>query len=219
MEQNMLTVKALTLNRGARQVLTNLNLTLDAGRVLIVTGGNGAGKTTLLRAVAGLLPPYSGGISIDGIAPKEANPKMVYIGHRDGLSGALTADENIRFWANSRGLFPSQQHLTTAFSWLGLNHLREVETRYLSEGQRRRTGLVRLALSHVLSHHGALSNNGLWLMDEPLTAMDKNASDQLTALIDAHSNAGGSAILTTHIDIKIKRSNLIDLDAEIVAGR
>lgn len=202
---HILSTDSLSLSRGNSPVVSGVTLSLKTGRGLVVTGRNGSGKTTLLRGLAGLLPITAGMINFNskrlGDDPMADKAKMIYIGHQDGLARGLTAEENIIFWAKSRGLAIDQDDLTKAFQWLDVSALRQVELRHMSEGQRRRVGLVRLAFDH-LAKDGA----SLWLLDEPLTALDDAATKLMISLIDAQTKNGGSVILSTHQAITLKRS-------------
>ncbi|MCE2516322.1 MAG: heme ABC exporter ATP-binding protein CcmA [Alphaproteobacteria bacterium] len=209
-----LDVQHLTVRRASATIISGMVFTLAQGTALLVTGANGSGKTSLLRGLAGLLPVDQGTILING-RPAGEDPltdkdDMIYIGHRDGLSSGLTAAENIRFWATCRGMNATPDQLTEAFDALGIVHLMASETRHLSEGQRKRVGLVRLALDHQLNRHRATQS--LWLMDEPLTAIDSAAAALLARLINAHTAAGGSVVMTTHADIALDRARHLNLD-------
>ena len=209
-----LDVQGLTLRRGMATIIAAMGFRLAAGRVLVVTGANGSGKTSLLRGLAGLMPLDGGEFWLNGRRagedPLTDKAEIIIIGHRDGLSGGLTAEENLRFWAGSRGMTVTDDQLTAAFDALGVGALRASETRHLSEGQRKRVGLVRLALSQITATTGATIP--LWLMDEPLTAIDAEAAAMLTRLINAHTERGGAAIMTTHSDVALDRAERLDLN-------
>ena len=214
----LISATALKLRRGDAMVIDGLDLRLDAGNAVMITGKNGSGKTTMLRAMAGLLPIDGGTLIVNGMthdAQRSAiMEQLIYIGHRDGLSSSLTSAENITHWAASRNLTPTLHDITAAFDALGLGHLTNAYVRHLSEGQRRRVSLVRLSLSHHLRHYSgkqAKLQGKIWLMDEPLTAIDDSASLQLAQLIDAHTEDGGGVILTSHSDISLQRCRALNL--------
>lgn len=211
----LISATALKLRRGDAMVIDGLNLELNAGNVLMITGKNGSGKTTILRAMAGLLPIDGGKLTINGMTHQADRiaimEQLIYLGHRDGLSASLTAGENIIHWAASRNLTPTPDDITAAFDALGLSHLINADVRHLSEGQRRRVSLVRLSLSHCLCRKQAKLQGKIWLMDEPLTAIDDSASLQLAHLIDAHTESGGGVMMTSHSALKLKRCRGINL--------
>ena len=214
----LISATALQLRRGDALVIDGLNLRLDAGKVVMITGKNGSGKTTMLRAMAGLLPIDGGTLLVNGWRHQAERlaimEQLIYLGHRDGLSASLTAAENITHWAASRNLSPTPDDISASFAALGLGHLTNADVRHLSEGQRRRVSLVRLSLSHHLRHYSGKQENlqgTIWLMDEPLTAIDDSASLQLARLIDAHTEDGGGVILTSHSDISLQRCCALNL--------
>src|ERR1700740_2888404 len=90
----------IALDRGARRLFSDLTFEIQSGQALVVRGQNGAGKTSLLRAIAGLLPLAAGALSLvggDDDAP--IGEQAHYLGHADALKGALSAGENLAFWA------------------------------------------------------------------------------------------------------------------------
>ena len=94
----------LTIDRGGRRVIDGLSFGAPAGGALIVTGPNGAGKTSLLRALAGFLPIEGGGFVLEGgDSERTVGEQAHYLGHSEGVKGALTAGENLAFAAAMLG--------------------------------------------------------------------------------------------------------------------
>lgn len=217
----MLTISQLTLCRPPVEILTKLDLSLAGGTTMVITGANGSGKTTLLRAIAGLLPKTHGRIHIgnqsiekDPIAYKAS---LVYLGHDDGLAGGLTACENIIFWASARGMAIEPVSIKKAFQSLGIESLMPLETRHLSQGERQRVNLVRIAYDHIfnLEHKASPS---LWLLDEPTASLDEGAITLLTNLINAHVNNKGAAVVTTHSKLNLKNAQHLKLKKPLEQG-
>jgi heme exporter protein A len=156
---------------------------------LIVTGPNGAGKTSLLRALAGFLPVEAGGFVLDGgDNERTVGEQAHYLGHADGVKGALTAGENLAFAAAMLGGDSARTTQLGALAALGLSHVIDFPARLLSAGQRRRVALARLLTA----------KRPLWLLDEPATALDAGAQGALAAVMRAHVQGGGILVAAVH---------------------
>jgi heme exporter protein A len=185
-----LSVENLGVERGGRMVVSGLGLALNDGEALALTGPNGAGKSTLLRALAGLLPLASGHISSEGgDADVPLAEKLHLLGHADGVKSALTAAENVSFWADLLG--GDSSAVSTALDAVGLSHAADLPAAYLSAGQKRRLALARLVIAR----------RDLWLLDEPATALDTDGLDRLANLVEIHRATGGVVIAATHADL------------------
>ncbi|MDB5649050.1 MAG: heme exporter, ATP-binding protein CcmA [Hyphomicrobiales bacterium] len=197
-----LSTESLALERGGRILLSALDLSLDAGCALVVTGRNGAGKSTLLRALAGLLPPASGRIRLAGADGKDADSgtHTHYAGHLDASKGTLTARENLAFWQSMLALpaYPSPMSPENALTRLALPHVADLPVGYLSAGQRRRVGLARLLLAP----------RPLWLLDEPMNALDTQAQHLFTQCMREHLANGGIIVAATHAPLGIPAMQL-----------
>ena len=202
----MLAAADLACFRGDRLLFRDLNLRVDAGQALQVRGPNGCGKTTLLRILCGLTRPEDGSIHWRGRLLRGHDPdylrELRYIGHSDGVKLMLTPRENLRI-AMALDTGADEAALAAALARLDLGNFMDVACRTLSAGQRRRVGLARLTLG------GAR----LWLLDEPFTALDRDGCGVVRALIEAHLEDGGCAVLTSHqpIDLDAGKSTSIDL--------
>ena len=99
-----LAAETIAIERGGRTILAGLSFEARSGEPLLSTGPNGAGKSSLLRAVAGLLPLAAGALRLEGGADEASIGEQAhYLGHADALKGALTAGENLDFWAAMLG--------------------------------------------------------------------------------------------------------------------
>jgi heme exporter protein A len=196
-------VEALCVERGRRLVLENVGFTLTSGESLRVTGRNGAGKSTLLRALAGLLPLRSGRVRLGSAEGEDVSIAMHYLAHADGLRAVLTALENLTFWgamlAEPGGGLPPLE----ALARVGLAPLAEAPVGILSAGQKRRIALARLFVAR----------RPLWLLDEPLTALDQRARDQFAQAMRAHCEGGGILVAATHEPLGFETTRTLDLDA------
>ena len=179
----------LTVERGGRRVIAGLSFEAGEGSALIVTGPNGAGKTSLLRALAGFLPIETGGFALDGgDAERTVGEQAHYLGHADGVKSALTAGENLAFAAAMLGGDSSRAAQLAALAALGLAHVIDFPARLLSAGQKRRSALARLLVA----------KRPLWLLDEPMTALDVAAQSALAGIMRAHLEGGGILVAAAH---------------------
>lgn len=191
----VLHVENLSVARGGLAVLTGLTFHLDVGKALIVKGPNGVGKTTLLRTIAGLQPPLKGTISL-------ADDSVAYAAHSDGLKVTLSVVENLKFWASIFG----QTSIEDAIRSFDLEGLRDRLAGSLSAGQKRRLGLARLMVTR----------RPLWVLDEPTVSLDVASVALFARAVEAHLDAGGSALIATHIDLGL---DVDTLDVGPFAGR
>jgi heme exporter protein A len=186
-----LEARALCCVRNDQTLFRSLDLAVAAGEVLLIGGANGSGKTSLLRLLAGLGAPESGTVRWCGadIATlgAEFRAAVEYVGHANGIKLDLSAAENLEFTASLRGT-RNGAAVAAALDEAGLSGLGETRARLLSAGQRRRLALARLRLS------GA----PLWLLDEPLTALDAGGRGFVADLIGEHARRGGVAVVATH---------------------
>jgi heme exporter protein A len=194
----------LTIERGGRRLIAGLSFAADQGEALIVTGPNGAGKSTLLRAVCGFLPVEAGGFALEGgDAERSLGEQAHYLGHADGVKGALTAGENLAFAAAMLGGQSSHAAQRAALARLGLAHVIDFPTRLLSAGQRRRVALARLLIA----------DRPLWLLDEPATALDAAAQAALATIMQAHLGSGGIIVAAAHAPLGLEGAQELRLGA------
>ncbi len=188
----MLRAEALACLRGERVVFADLSFSVAAGDAVLLVGANGAGKSSRLRVLAGLLSPLEGRLLWDGaeaLADRAAHARRLrYIGHGDALKPALTAAENLAFYARLWG-----GQVAPALAALGLAELAGLPARVLSSGQKRRLALARLALAPA----------PLWLLDEPTVGLDSASVERLGALLATHRAAGGMVLAATHLPLPL----------------
>jgi heme exporter protein A len=182
--------------RGPRRLFSDFSFDLHPGELLWVTGPNGAGKTSLLRIVCTLLPPEQGEVRWRGTPVRELGEayraEQVYVGHLPAVKDDLTACENLHFALAQEGIAAGEAQLMDALDAFGLAGREDVAARALSQGQRRRVALARLWFA---------APQPLWILDEPLTALDVHAVELMRTLIAAHLERGGLVLLTSHQDI------------------
>jgi heme exporter protein A len=195
--------------RGGRPLFRQFDFALAPGQVVWLRGRNGRGKTSLLRLLAGLATPAAGAVHCGGQPLARAGAAwrqhLIYIAHLNALKEDLSVAESLRFFAQLQGRTPSAAEVSAALGRLGVAALAARPVRTLSQGQRRRAALARLALPQPAS---------IWLLDEPYDALDDDGVQRLNELLTAQSRAGGSALLTSHQPLTLQDPlpTTLDLD-------
>ncbi|KGJ04690.1 heme ABC exporter ATP-binding protein CcmA [Paracoccus sphaerophysae] len=186
----LISVRGLAVSRGGRRAVEGVDFDLAAGEALILRGPNGIGKTTLLRTVAGLQPATEGSIQADPDA-------IAYAAHADGLKGALSVAENLRFW---REVFGGPA-IDRAVAAMNLSDLVSRPAAMLSAGQKRRLGLARLLVT----------GRPVWVLDEPTVSLDAGSVALFADAVRAHLAQGGAALMATHIELGLPEARVLDL--------
>jgi heme exporter protein A len=189
---SLLTTENLECTRDDRLLFNGLSFSLDSGEVLQIEGPNGSGKTSLLRILSGLRRADEGSVRWQGKVIQHARDdyysNMVYIGHLPCIKADLTTLENIRVLLDTRSRSATAATIEQALARVGLAGFEDVAAKALSSGQRRRVLLAFLLLADAK----------LWILDEPLTALDVKGVDLMETMILEHRDNGGSVIFTTH---------------------
>lgn len=191
----MLDIKNLSVIRGNKSLISKLSFSVKPGDLIQVEGHNGSGKTTLLRVLAGLGVADSGSVCWNGLPieknREEYHSQLLYIGHQTGIKRELSALENVQFYQSLHNNPLSNEKIYAALARVGLAGREDIPVMHLSAGQQRRVALVSLWLS----------DKKLWILDEPLTAIDKRGVSILEALFLEHVEQGGMLVFTTHQDL------------------
>ena len=209
---DVLRAAGIACRRGRRLLFRDLELTLAPGELIWLRGRNGSGKTSLLRALAGLTGLDAGAISYgahgvlaDSAAARQAwRGDLVYIAHANALKDDLSLAESLAFLARLHAQDAAAPRLQSALQRLGVAQRAAAPVRTLSQGQRRRGALARLALDERPRH---------WLLDEPFDALDRDGIGHLGALLLANAARGGSVLFTSHQAVPLPGVVEFDLEA------
>lgn len=188
----MLQADGLTVNYDYEPIFSDISFMLMPGDALQVCGQNGAGKTTLLKAVMGLKSLESGQVTWHNLPTKDCidifHNEVVYLGHLPAIKLDFTPSENMHFISQLKSQ-PYLYPVTEVLSIIGLAGYEEVPCRYLSAGQKRRVALTQLFLANIK----------LWILDEPFTALDKEAVSWLTDVFKRFvTEREGALMVTSH---------------------
>ncbi len=202
-----LEIDGLACARGTACLFEGLSVALAPGEALAVRGPNGAGKTTLLRTLGGFAPALegrilcgpAGALSEDTGARREA---VAYLGHGDGLKGAMSAAETVAFWAR---LFGGRTE--GVLDTVRLADRADLPVRALSAGQRRRLALARLLVCR----------RPVWLLDEPAVSLDDRSIGLLERLIADHRARGGIAVVALHGGLALPDALIARIGGEAAA--
>ena len=180
----------ISIDYGARRVMANLSLRLERGSVMVVTGQNGSGKSSLLRVVCGLQRPSTGQVRfLNGAevhTPAEMRQQMGWMAPDLMLYRELTGLENLRFFADVRGLSLPDEMLESLLDRVGLHGRGADLVATYSSGMTHR-----LRYAYALLHRPAVL-----LLDEPSVMLDERGHALLESVVAEQRTMGMTIIAT-----------------------
>jgi len=175
---------------GRFPALAGVDLDVQPGEVVLLSGGNGAGKTTLLRLLAGLVPLHQGEGEVLGTDltrdRRSHRRRLALVGQETFCYDDLTVAENLRFAARASGSTPEAAQ--DALAALDLGALADVRHGKLSTGQRRRLALA-IGLARVPE---------LLLLDEPHAGLDAPGRDLIDGVVRDATASGATVLIASH---------------------
>ena len=176
---------------GDRRAVDGVSLRVLPGETLALFGPNGAGKTTLLRLLGGLLKPGGGSARVGGEkVPGGASVRrqIGLISHRTLLYDALTARENVEFFARLYHVASPREAATRALERMKIADRADTPVRALSRGMKQRVSVAR----------ATVHSPTVILADEPFTGLDASGARALSALLAELRESGAAVVLVTH---------------------
>jgi ABC-2 type transport system ATP-binding protein len=189
----LLECKSLTKKFSALTALSNVDLTLERGRIIGLLGPNGSGKTTLIKLINGLLVPTTGSILVDGKMPGTDTKKIVsYLPEKTYLPEWMKVSDAIEFFQDFYPDFDSKR----AYEMLDRLHLDSSKRmKTLSKGTKEKVQLI-LVMSR---------NADLYCLDEPIGGVDPAARDYILNTIISNYNENATVLISTHLIADIEQ--------------
>jgi len=184
------------VRRGRTEILHGVDLDLAPGSLTAIVGANGAGKTTLIQALAGVVPPPRGQVSLDGLDPATASPRELsaHVGfvfqNPEHQFIAATVFDELAHGLRLRRLPVAEvdERVAAMLTRFGLTHKADVHPFLLSGGEKRRlsVGTALIARPAVLA------------LDEPTFGQDRARAGELLALLQSLRADGTTIVIVTH---------------------
>jgi len=209
----ILEIISINLFRNKKRIFKNFNFKLKKSQIAVLIGKNGSGKTTLLDMVVGLIKPDSGRIIIDQCYIDEIGEnkkfKFIYLPFIDAFKENFSVQDNLKLWGELSSSKFTQKKLDEKLKFFDLLQLKNTLLSKLSQGQKKRVSLVKLLLSKCT----------LWLLDEPFNSLDSENMKKLKGVFLNHRKNGGSILLASHIDLKIKDTKNVYIKLEKINSK
>ena len=191
----MIEFQGVTKDYDGQLALNHLNLTIEDGQIVGLIGHNGAGKSTTIKSLVSVITPTTGRILVDGkdlySNRLEIKKKIGYVADSPDLFLRLTANEFWELVATSYDMNQQEcddrlEQLLHLFDFA--SHRYEVIESF-SHGMRQKVFVI-----------GALlSDPDIWVLDEPMTGLDPQASYDLKQMMREHADKGNTVIFSTHV--------------------
>lgn len=184
--ENILEVNGVSKKLGRKEVLNDISITLNKGKVLGILGPNGNGKTTLLNIIVGFLKADSGEVKVSGMEVGSETKKVIsFLQEKSNLSKRMNINDAINFYIDFFTDFDMDK-MNELIKFMNLD--RAVKIQSLSKGM-----LEKLCLSLVLSRKAQL-----YILDEPISGVDLLAREKIMDAIINNIDDEKSIIITTH---------------------
>lgn len=189
----LIEIKGLTKRYQQTTALSEVNLTLQSGRIIGLLGPNGSGKTTLLKIMAGLIKEYTGEVTISGHKIGSKTKALVsYLPDQPYFSSWMTPRDMIALFQDFYADFDANK-CQEMFQKLGLSETQKIKT--MSKGMIEKTQLCLIMAR----------NAKIYLLDEPLGGVDPAARDFILDTILTNYNEDATILMSTHLISDVER--------------
>ncbi len=209
---DLLLCQKLSKRFDSKYALTDVDLTLERGRIVGLLGPNGSGKTTLIKLITGLLSPTEGTITINGMAPGVETKRLVsYLPERPCLNAGLCVKDLLKFFSRFYDNF-NQDRALAMLSDLNIRTGDRLKT--MSKGTKEKVQLI-LVMSRDAE---------LYVLDEPIGGVDPAARDYILRTILTNYSPNSTILISTHLiadienildDVIILKNGQISLNASV----
>jgi heme exporter protein A len=188
----LLNLESISKRFGFRNILNNINFSLDTGEFVMLIGNNGAGKSTLLRIISSLMKPTNGKITFRGTNQKDNLLEwlqiMGSITHENRLYADLNSIDNLRLYGTLYGVEELNSKIDDVLTKIDLSHVAQLPVRNFSSGMKKRLMIGRLMLCKP----------EILILDEPYTGLDQNSFRWFQAYLREFHQHGGTVLMVTH---------------------
>lgn len=190
---SLIELNNVTKKYGQEEVLKNVNLHFESGRIIGLLGPNGSGKTTIIKLLNGLIPKTSGEILINNESVGIQSKKIIsYLPEKTYLSDSLTVKECMNLFADFYDDFDAEK-AHQLIDKLNINYKQKIKT--LSKGTKEKVQLI-LVMSRKAK---------IYILDEPIAGVDPAARDYILDTIMSNFDEDSTLIICTHLISDIER--------------
>ena len=188
----LLNLEDVSKRFGFRNILKDINFSINTGEFVMLIGNNGAGKSTLLRIISSLMKPSKGQINFRGTKQNDNLLEwlriMGNITHENRLYSDLNSKDNLRIYGNLYGVKQLDSKIDEVLSKIDLAHVALLPVRNFSSGMKKRLMIGRLMLY----------NPEILILDEPYTGLDQNSFQWFQEYLQQFHQKGYTVLMATH---------------------
>ncbi len=193
---SILQCKNLSKKYGATEALKDIDLELDAGKIVGLLGPNGSGKTTFIKLANGLLKPSEGEILIGGRRPgRETKAMVAYLPDRDFLPDYMSVSQLIKYYSD---FFEDMDEAKAEEMLRSLELDKDMKLKKMSKGTKEKVQLI-LTMSRDAK---------VYFLDEPIAGVDPAARDYILRTIITNYNPDALVVISTHLIADVE--NVLD---------